>query len=42
MVGRRERRLKQLPDELNETGGEEKFKMETLDRPRWRTRFENG
>jgi hypothetical protein len=31
VVGRRERRLKQLPDDLHETRGEEKLKMETLD-----------
>jgi len=42
VTGRRERRLKQLLDDLKEKRGSWKFKEETLDRILWGTRFGRG
>jgi hypothetical protein len=40
--GRRERRRKQLSDDLKETRGYWKLKEEAVNRPLWRTRFGRG
>jgi hypothetical protein len=42
MTGRRERRLKQLLDDLKEKRRYWKLKEEALDRTLWRTRFGRG
>jgi hypothetical protein len=42
VTGRRERRRKQLLDDLKETRGYWKLKEGTLDRTLWRTRFGRG
>ena len=42
MTGRRGRRCKELPDDLEETKGCWKLKEERLDRIVWRTRFGRG
>jgi len=41
-MGRRGGRRKQLLENLKEAVGYRKFKVETLDRPLWRTRFGTG
>jgi hypothetical protein len=41
-TGRKERRCKQLPDDLKETAEYWKLKEETLDYTLWRTRFGRG
>ena len=42
MTGRRERRHKQLLDDLKKTIGSWKMKEETTDRTLWKTRFGKG
>ena len=42
MTGRRDRRRKQLLDDLTKTRGYRKLKEEALDRTLWRTHFGRG